>query len=160
MNAKLENAEGKRLAKIDVDELIRASNADAGISNRTTAFWRSIVWGNCLILALGVLNASAGEPQPAASGGVPDGKSAKSSVEAQTKTTTPAKTQRLEQLDIRPVHRGVTYGGALYEIAKADQPLQILNPFAPARYGSGETNVVRDPITKQPRGVAFFSLHW
>jgi hypothetical protein len=41
----------------------------------------------------------------------------------------------------KPVPPGLrkkaTYDGVLVQITKADNPLQLINPFAPARYGSG-----------------------
>jgi hypothetical protein len=36
--------------------------------------------------------------------------------------------------------------------------LQLLNPLAPAEYGSAMDNTVRDPILDQPSGLKFFRL--
>jgi hypothetical protein len=55
---------------------------------------------------------------------------------------------------------GITYEGIAVEIAHVDNPLQLLNPFAPAQYGSSELNLVRDPITGRPSGLNFFSLRF
>ena len=56
------------------------------------------------------------------------------------------------------VGRRVVYRGILVQLKKADKPWQLLNPFAPARYGRGDENLTRDPITDKPRGFAVFSL--
>ena len=52
------------------------------------------------------------------------------------------------------------FRGALIQIIKADNPLQLFNPFAPAEYGSGYDNVVRDPIDGQGTGLAALSIEF
>jgi hypothetical protein len=54
---------------------------------------------------------------------------------------------------------GVTYNGILVELAKTDNPLQLINPAAPPEYGSSEDNVVRDANGEQ-RGLNLFSIHF
>ena len=39
-----------------------------------------------------------------------------------------------------------------------DNPLQLVNPFAPPEYGSGYDNVVRDPIDGQGTGISALSI--
>ena len=51
-----------------------------------------------------------------------------------------------------------TYGGVLAQAARTDQPLQLLNPLAPARYGDGTQNLAVDPLTGKAQGVTFFSI--
>ena len=48
--------------------------------------------------------------------------------------------------------------GILPQIRRADNPLQLFNPFAPARYGSGYDNVVFDPRTGRGEGIALFTI--
>ena|SRR5438093_936858 len=50
------------------------------------------------------------------------------------------------------------YTGILVELTRADNPLQMLNPLAPERYGTPEDNVARDPITGRVTGLKLFSL--
>ncbi len=38
-----------------------------------------------------------------------------------------------------------TYSGIVVQVLKAESPLQLLNPFAPSRYGSGWANLERSP---------------
>src|SRR5215813_2741611 len=45
----------------------------------------------------------------------------------------------LKPNEIRVGH--LTLDGAAIEVAKVDNPLQLLNPFAPAKYGSPEDNI-------------------
>jgi hypothetical protein len=45
----------------------------------------------------------------------------------------------------------VSYSGIAVQAAKADNPLQLINPFAPAEYGSGAANV--SPGTPNGRGA-------
>ncbi len=50
------------------------------------------------------------------------------------------------------------YDGALVKLTKADNPLQMISPFAPARYGSGFDNLVRDPIDGRGAGISLISI--
>jgi hypothetical protein len=69
---------------------------------------------------------------------------------------TPAELQQVKPNEIRVGK--LTYSGILIEGAKTRAPLQLLNPAAPARYGSPEDNLARDSITGRIRGLKFFSL--
>ncbi len=60
----------------------------------------------------------------------------------------------------RIVRKQITYSGALIQLYKTDNPLQLLNPFAPASYGSGYANLSIDPVTKKPAGIALFSINF
>jgi len=53
-----------------------------------------------------------------------------------------------------------TYSGILIEALKADNFLQLFNPFAPLEYGSPEDNVVRDPIGGSVIGLKLFSFQF
>ena len=52
----------------------------------------------------------------------------------------------------------VTYSGIAVQTAKADRPLHLINPAAPAAYGSGENNIARDPITQKVSGLKLFAI--
>jgi len=49
--------------------------------------------------------------------------------------------------------------GVIPSASRADNPLQILNPFAPAKYGTSEDNVSLDPgIPGKWDGIKLFSI--
>ena len=53
------------------------------------------------------------------------------------------------------------YGGILYRAYRADNPLQLINPFAPREYSQSEAvELPRDPITGVPSGVSVFSIRF
>lgn len=53
-----------------------------------------------------------------------------------------------------------TYSGIAVQAVKARNPLQLINPFAPAEYGSGGQNLVpgRDEITGRPTGLSILTV--
>ena len=55
---------------------------------------------------------------------------------------------------------GLTYSGFFVELIKTDNPLQLINPLAPAEYGSAEDNTARDAITGEPLGFKLFSIQF
>ena len=52
----------------------------------------------------------------------------------------------------------VAYSGALVQAIKTRRPLQLLNPFAPASYGSGPANTSYDPATGRADGARIFTV--
>ncbi len=56
-------------------------------------------------------------------------------------------------------HGRVTYSGAVVTAIKVKNPLQLINPFAPMAYGSGEDNVCRDSSTGRARGINVLSVN-
>jgi hypothetical protein len=52
----------------------------------------------------------------------------------------------------------ITYSGVIVQAVKTDNPFQLINPFAPARYGNGADNVHHDIITGRENGLNFFSI--
>ncbi|HNQ88194.1 MAG TPA: hypothetical protein PKM73_06250 [Verrucomicrobiota bacterium] len=48
--------------------------------------------------------------------------------------------------------------GAIPAIARSENPLQMINPLAPAAYGDGTEFLELDPITRAPQGVTLFSF--
>jgi len=56
--------------------------------------------------------------------------------------------------------RKVSYSGALPQLGKSDNPLQLVNPRAPQEAGKAEDNTAVDPIDKKPRGIILLRLRW
>jgi len=54
----------------------------------------------------------------------------------------------------------VSYSGIAVQVIKTDNPLQLVNPFAPDRYGSPEDNTLRDPIDGKAIGLKIFSIRF
>lgn len=52
------------------------------------------------------------------------------------------------------------YSGVLPQVAKTDNPLQLVNPAAPKEYGDAKDNTVIDPRTGQAQGIKLFSFSW
>ncbi len=52
----------------------------------------------------------------------------------------------------------VSYSGIAVQLVKTDNPVQLINPAAPARYGSPEDNTLRDPIEGKVIGLKIFSI--
>jgi hypothetical protein len=48
--------------------------------------------------------------------------------------------------------------GAAVQWFKTDNLLQLFNPFAPERYGSGEQNLAHDAITGRPKGLTIIAI--
>ncbi len=54
----------------------------------------------------------------------------------------------------------VTYSGIAVSWFKTDNLLQLLNPLAPARYGAGDDNILRDPGSGRVYGWKLFSIRF
>lgn len=52
---------------------------------------------------------------------------------------------------------GIEYSGICVQAARSN-PLQLINPFAPARYGNGEANVVRHFVTGEVEGLKLWRI--
>jgi hypothetical protein len=50
--------------------------------------------------------------------------------------------------------------GVLPRALRADYPLHLLNPLAPAEYGSGFENLSIDPVTHRANGIVFLSIRF
>ena len=78
-------------------------------------------------------------------------------------TNTP---RRLRAQEVKPrssspskVTRGkITYSGTAVQAVRTRQPLQLVNPAAPARYGDGYLHLVTGPTTSWASGWKLFSL--
>ena len=58
------------------------------------------------------------------------------------------------------VKENVTFSGIAVQLVKTDNPLQLVNPLAPARYGSPEDNTLHDPISGKISGLKIFSIRF
>jgi hypothetical protein len=78
-----------------------------------------------------------------------------------TTTTTTAPGQIQTQLPPRKSPRAarlVPTEGAVQAAVRSRKPLQIINPAAPAQYGSGEQHASHDPKdTGKPKGIVLFA---
>jgi len=52
----------------------------------------------------------------------------------------------------------VSYEGIVVAASKHHNILQLINPFAPAEYGSAADNTVHDPVTGRPSGLKIFQI--
>jgi len=53
-----------------------------------------------------------------------------------------------------------TYSGIAVAAFKTDNPLQLISPFAPAKYGSSKDNVLRDLKTGRTSGWKLFQIQF
>ena len=58
------------------------------------------------------------------------------------------------------VKDNVSFSGIAVQLVKTDNPLQLVNPLAPARYGSPEDNTLHDPISGKISGLKIFSIRF
>lgn len=81
-----------------------------------------------------------------------------SSVEAKSIITSkgqvPADDKKIEEVKVGKV----TYSGIAVQLARTDNVLELFDPLAPVRYGTGEYNLVRDPISGKSSGLKFLSI--
>ena len=52
----------------------------------------------------------------------------------------------------------LTYSGVIVQAVKAKNPLQLFNPAAPVRFGSGQDNVVNFPFSSTGPVLKFLSI--
>jgi hypothetical protein len=52
---------------------------------------------------------------------------------------------------------GVEYSGILVQALRSN-PLQLINPFAPAKYGDGEANILRHLRTREVEGLKLWQI--
>jgi hypothetical protein len=58
------------------------------------------------------------------------------------------------------VHGRIEVDGIFVQLDKMDNPLQLINPAAPERYGSAEENVLRNPASGKVSGLKFLELRF
>ncbi len=56
--------------------------------------------------------------------------------------------------------RHATYGGIAHDAVQSHNPLQLINPLAPAEYGWAEQNLSQDIITGKASGLKIFSINF
>jgi hypothetical protein len=71
-----------------------------------------------------------------------------------------AAAQRVFEFQSRTVDKlfHVSFTGVLPKLRRAENPLQLINPLAPASYGNGYDNVVINPRTGEMEGIAAFAI--
>lgn len=52
----------------------------------------------------------------------------------------------------------VGYSGIAVQLVKTDNPVQLISPAAPAKYGSPEDNTLRNPIDNKVLGLKIFAI--
>jgi hypothetical protein len=52
---------------------------------------------------------------------------------------------------------GIEYSGIFVQAARSN-PLQLINPFAPAKYGNGEANIVRHFVSGEVEGLKLWRI--
>jgi hypothetical protein len=91
------------------------------------------------------------------------GASANSHESPQSLLTTPS-TETLINLKLSKPNEitagRITLSGIVVEAVKIDNPLQLINPFASASYGSAEDNTLRDPLTEKASGLKVFAIRF
>jgi hypothetical protein len=74
------------------------------------------------------------------------------------------KVERYVTFQTRTLNRmfgvNLRYDGILPQIKRADHPLQLLNPFAPARYGDAFDNVTVNPLNGRAEGFNVFAIRF
>lgn len=50
--------------------------------------------------------------------------------------------------------------GVLPRAVRGGNPFQMLNPYAPAKYGKAEDSVILDPDTGKWRGIKLFTINF
>lgn len=69
----------------------------------------------------------------------------------------------VRDVPVTPVQpsEGMSVEGVVAAIFKNPQPLQLINPLAPASEGNGEAFVSRDPNDPgKPKGIIVFGIEW
>ena len=65
----------------------------------------------------------------------------------------------LDELKPNEIKAGpISYSGIAVEIVKLGNPLELINPAAPAEYGFAEQNVIREPADGKVSGWKIFSI--
>ena len=77
--------------------------------------------------------------------------------------TAPAKPQRTAKSTVKkklppPLKKEEVRGVLPRAFATGNNPLQMLNPKAPAKYGTAQQSVVIDPVTGKWRGIKLFEI--
>jgi hypothetical protein len=71
-----------------------------------------------------------------------------------------ARQKKLPRPSPPPVVRKDNTDGVLPRAARGGNPLQMLNPRAPAKYGTAQQSVAVDPDTGKWRGIKLFTINF
>ena len=58
------------------------------------------------------------------------------------------------------LHGRTELDGIFVQAVKTDNPLELINPAAPERYGSAEENILRNPASGKVSGLKFLELRF
>jgi hypothetical protein len=62
--------------------------------------------------------------------------------------------------EIAGTRANVSYSGIVPEVVKTDNPLQLINPWAPPEYGYGEQNLSLDITPRHAPGLKLISVNF
>jgi hypothetical protein len=71
--------------------------------------------------------------------------------------------QKKTKVDTAPIEKPSTVDvtGVVKQAVDMKKPLQLINPFAPDKYGDGSQDVSWDPDNAdKPKGIILFGLQW
>jgi len=71
--------------------------------------------------------------------------------------------QKKQRIDTTPIEKPapVQVTGVVKQAVDMKKPLQLINPFAPEKYGDGSEDVSWDPDNQdKPKGIILFGLQW
>ena len=84
------------------------------------------------------------------------------SMESQLSTRL-SKAVSISSSEVKPnaiVKGKVAYSGIAVSVFKTDNPVQLFNPFAPAKYGAALDNALQDPGTGRARAWKLLSIQF
>ena len=67
------------------------------------------------------------------------------------------------KIETIPVQKPAPYdiNGVVAQAFKTKQPLQLVNPLAPQKYGDGQDSISWDPDNpEKPKGIILFGIQW
>lgn len=67
------------------------------------------------------------------------------------------------KIDTAPIEKpsAVNVTGVVKQAVDMKKPLELINPFAPEKYGDGSQDVTWDPDNpEKPKGIILFGLQW
>ena len=70
----------------------------------------------------------------------------------------PALKRNIHQPTPPPILHKEDVQGVIPRAVRGGNPLQMLNPFAPAKYGTAEQSVIIDPDTGKWKGIKLFEI--
>jgi hypothetical protein len=62
--------------------------------------------------------------------------------------------------EIRGARANISYSGIGPELVKTDNPLQLINPWAPPEYGYGEQNLSQNITIRHEPGLKVFAINF